>query len=181
MTCIVGWVENDKICIGGDSAGVAGYDMQIRADEKVFKNGEMIFGFTSSFRMGQLLRFSLTLPKKKEEQDDYDYMCTDFINAVRTCLKSGGYAKVKEGEESGGCFIVGFRNNLYNIEDDFQVGRTTKPYHAVGCGESFALGTCLAIEKTNIKLSLKNKVKLALESAYEFSAGVRPPYHFVEI
>ena len=71
MTCIVAWLEDEKICIGGDSAGVAVYNMQIRADEKVFKNGEMVFGFTSSFRMGQLLRFSLILPPKKENQDDY--------------------------------------------------------------------------------------------------------------
>ncbi len=181
MTCIVAWAEKGKICIGGDSAGVAGYNMQIRADEKVFKNGEMIFGFTSSFRMGQLLRFSLLLPLKKEKQDNYNYMCTDFINAVRKCLKDGGYASKKEEVESGGCFLVGFRNNIYSIESDFQVGKTTKPYHTVGCGESFALGTCWTLNKMNSKLSLKDKVRTALEVAYEFSAGVRPPYHFVEI
>ena len=180
MTCIVAWLEDEKICIGGDSAGVAGYNMQIRADEKVFKNGEMVFGFTSSFRMGQLLRFSLTLPVKKENQDDYNYMCTDFIDAVRTCLKKGGYAKLKEGEETGGCFIVGFRGNLYNIEDDFQVGKTTLPYHAVGCGESFSLGAC-HILATIPSLSLKTKVERALDVAFHFSAGVRPPYHIIEI
>jgi len=179
MTCIVAWAEEDKICIGGDSAGVAGYRMQIRADEKIFKNGEMVFGFTSSFRMGQLLRFSLNLPSKKEKQDDYDYMCTDFINAVRDCLKKGGYATIKDGEDRGGCFIVGFRNNLYNIESDFQVGKTIKPYHAIGCGESFALGACQIMTKTS--LPLKIKVQKALEIAYDFSAGVRPPYHFIEI
>ena len=181
MTCIVAWTEKGKICIGGDSAGVAGYSMYIRADEKVFKNGEIIFGFTSSFRMGQLLRFSLTLPPKKENQGDYNYMCSDFINAVRLCLKTGGYAKVKEGEESGGMFIVGFRGNIYTIESDFQVGRQIKPYNACGCGESFALATCWTLDKMNAKMSLKNKVKIALESAFEFSAGVRPPYHFIEI
>ena len=38
MTCIAGLVDsNGDIYIGGDSAGVAGYDLTIRADEKVFK------------------------------------------------------------------------------------------------------------------------------------------------
>ena len=52
MTCIVGLVENGKVYIGGDSAGVAGLDVRMRSDEKVFTKGNMIFGYTSSFRMG---------------------------------------------------------------------------------------------------------------------------------
>jgi ATP-dependent protease HslVU (ClpYQ) peptidase subunit len=62
MTCIVGMVENGKVYIGGDSAGVSGFDYHIREDQKVFQNGDMIFGFTSSFRMGQLLQYSLKIP-----------------------------------------------------------------------------------------------------------------------
>ncbi len=180
MTCIVGWVENDKICIGGDSAGVAGYNMHIRADEKVFKNGEMLFGFTSSFRMGQLLRFSLNMPSMKEKQDVYRYMCTDFVDAVRECLKKGGYARKINEEERGGCFIVGFRGKLYSIESDFQVGKVFDNFCSVGCGESFALGTCYAV-KDNKKLSIKQKVKMALKSAHHFSAGVRPPFCIKEL
>ena len=45
MTCIIGLVENSKVYIGGDSAGVAGYGLSVRADEKVFKKGDFIFGF----------------------------------------------------------------------------------------------------------------------------------------
>ncbi len=39
MTCIVGLVDNGKVYIGGDSAGCAGYDVRIREDQKVFRNG----------------------------------------------------------------------------------------------------------------------------------------------
>ena len=48
--------------IGGDRAGVAGLSLTVRADEKVFQNGEFLMGFTTSFRMGQLLRYSLKPP-----------------------------------------------------------------------------------------------------------------------
>ena len=57
MTCIVGLVDNGKIYMGGDSAGVSNLDIRIRADQKVFKTGEFIMGFTSSFRMGDLLKY----------------------------------------------------------------------------------------------------------------------------
>ena len=64
MTCIAAITEKGKVYMGGDSAGVSGYDITIRADEKVFKNGQCVFGFTSSFRMGQLLCYKFKVPVK---------------------------------------------------------------------------------------------------------------------
>ncbi len=54
MTAIVGLVHNATVYIGGDSAGVSGYSMTVRADSKVFTIGPYLMGFTTSFRMGQL-------------------------------------------------------------------------------------------------------------------------------
>jgi len=34
MTAIAGIIENGSVWIGGDSAGVSGYSLDIRADEK---------------------------------------------------------------------------------------------------------------------------------------------------
>jgi len=63
MTCIVGIQHDGRVYIGGDSAGVAGYSITSRADAKVFTVGPYVMGFTSSFRMGQLLRYGLKAPK----------------------------------------------------------------------------------------------------------------------
>lgn len=62
MTCIVGLVDKGSIYMGGDSAGVAGLSVTTRADEKVFLNGPFIMGFTTSFRMGQILRYKFVPP-----------------------------------------------------------------------------------------------------------------------
>ena len=69
MTCIVGYLDKKtkKVTIGGDSAGVAGLDITIRKDEKVFKVDNFIIGCTSSFRMIQLLRFSFKPPEIKQK------------------------------------------------------------------------------------------------------------------
>ena len=109
MTCIVGLVHEGSVYIGGDSAGVAGYGLTVRADEKVFTNGDFVMGFTSSFRMWQLLRYSLKPPKYHPDVDLIEYMVTAFVNAVRECLKTGGYAKKDKEEETAGTFLVGFR------------------------------------------------------------------------
>ncbi len=180
MTCIVGLEHDGKVSIGGDSAGVDGaLKIQIRADEKVFINGPMIFGFTSSFRMGQLLRYSLKVPEQYPSQDDYAFMCTAFINAVRECLKLGGYTQVKDGVDTGGFFLAGYKGKLYQVECDFQVGRSTKVFDAVGCGESFALGAMLMT--MGQQMSAEDRIRKALEAAAELSAGVAPPFHILTI
>src|SRR5262245_34038271 len=107
MTCIVGFVEGRSVWIGGDSAGVGGYDLTVRADEKVCRNGPMLFWFTSSFRMGQLLRYGLTVPERFPSMDVDKFMVTTFVDAVRECLKGHGWAEKRNEQERGGCFLVG--------------------------------------------------------------------------
>ena len=123
MTCIVGLVHSRAVYIGGDSAGVdRHYGLVIRNDRKVFRNGPFVMGFTSSFRMGQLLMHDFTPPIPREGVDVFEYMVTEFIDTARERMKRGGFARIKEGTEEGGTFLVGFRGRLFNIQDDFQVG-----------------------------------------------------------
>jgi ATP-dependent protease HslVU (ClpYQ) peptidase subunit len=178
MTCIAAVVHDNVVYMGADSAGVAGSDLTIRADQKVFINGEFLIGFTSSFRMGQLLRYAFEPPKYREDEKDlYKYMVTDFVNAVRKCLKDGGYAQVDKGEEIGGWFLVGIRGRLFKIESDYQVGESVLPYEAVGCGEAYALGVFSVTDKVDPE----ERIKLALGSAESFSAGVRAPFVILKI
>jgi len=181
MTCIVGFVDkNGRVFMGGDSAGVGGLDIRIRSDVKVFRNGEMLIGYTSSFRMGQLLRFKLKIPEQGKHISDYEYMCTLFIDAVRKCLNENGYSKIMNNEETVGTFLVGYKNKIYRIATDLQVGSTFDNYDSCGCGESYALGSIFA-QKELHKISGETKVKNALKCAENFSAGVRSPFTILSI
>ena len=176
MTCIVGYLDKKtkKVTIGGDSAGVEELNIIIRKDEKVFKVDDFIFGCTSSFRMIQLLRFSFKPPEIKSK-NIYEYMCTDFINAVRECFKNGGYLqKYSDGDEKGGTFLVAYKNRLFRIENDFQVAESLNGIDAVGCGANYALGSLHILAKQN--LTPKEKVLKSLETASFFSAGVSKPF-----
>ncbi|OFW63650.1 MAG: hypothetical protein A2Y74_04410, partial [Actinobacteria bacterium RBG_13_63_9] len=117
MTCVVGLVDKGSVCIGADSAGVQGWALTVRADEKVFRRGPFLMGFTTSFRMGQLLRYRLDVPDQAGP-DVPEFMATVFIDAVRECLKAGGWATVKDGNETGGGFLVGYRGRLFTIGND---------------------------------------------------------------
>lgn len=175
MTVIVGLVDGNTVVMGGDSAGVSGKDITVRRDSKVFTVGEFVIGFTSSFRMGQLLRFSFVPPVHPEDVDVEQFMCTSFVNAVRDCLKTGGYAWKTSDEESGGEFLVGYRGRLFKICSDYQVGESLDGYDACGCGESYALGVLAA----TVMWSADRRVTAALEIAAKFSSGVRGPFNVI--
>ncbi len=178
MTCIVGCVESGKVIIGGDSAGVDGsYNLSVRSDVKVFRNGPMIMGFTSSFRMGQLLRYAFQPPQRHPDTDVYQYMVTTFVDAVRDCLKRGGYARQDAGEESGGFFLVGYAGRLFEIQSDYEVAEVSDGFMAVGCGAPIALGAMYA----TMGRPGRERITTALCAAERLSAGVRGPYTIEEL
>lgn len=176
MTCIVGLVHDGTVWIGGDSAGVSGWALTVRADEKVFTNGPFVMGFTSSFRMGQLLRYNLEVPRRTRRVSVDEFMHTVFVDAVRKTLKDGGYAKVESGREEGGDFLVGYAGRLFAVQSDFQVSRTRARFDAVGCGADVARGYLTAIAGT---LPPEVACRRALRAAEQWSAGVRGPFRVV--
>jgi ATP-dependent protease HslVU (ClpYQ) peptidase subunit len=183
MTCIVGIIdkENKKVYIGGDSAGVAGLSISIRKDPKVFKRGKFIFGFTSSFRMGQLLMCGdMDLKKQKPDEDTYVYMVTTFVDAIRHLFKKGGYLVIENTEESGGTFLVGYKNRLFCIESDFQVAEVYDDYYSVGCGVNYALGS-LYTTQGQLNLTPEERINKALSAAEYHNGGVRGPFNIVSI
>lgn len=173
MTCIVGLVDGDRVWMGGDSAGVSGLDITVRADTKVFRNGDMLIGFTNSFRMGQLLAYKLAPPQHERDQDVFRYMVVDFVDAVRACLKDGGYAQRSNDVESGGTFLVAYEGRLFSVQSDYQVGEAVRGYHAIGCGADYALGSLAS----TVGLPAEERVRKALECAELFSGGVRSPFN----
>ncbi|GAA5196193.1 hypothetical protein GCM10023322_64560 [Rugosimonospora acidiphila] len=172
MTAIVGLVHQGAVFIGGDSAGVSDWNLAVRADAKVFRKDMYLFGFTTSFRMGQLIRYSLQLPDP--EGDLVGFMATRFVDALRDCLKSGGWAKKENDREEGGTFLVGVRGRLFAVYDDYQLSMPADGFAAVGCGDQVALGALYATADTGMKP--RKRIKVALSAAERFSAAVRSPF-----
>lgn len=173
MTAIVGVQHGGRVYIGGDSAGVAGTTITSRADTKVFTVGRYLIGFTWSFRMGQLLRYSLKAPAPKGNLDRF--MATTFTDAVRDCWDKGGFLLNQSGREEGGAFLVGVDGVLYSFESDHQVCRSLDGYMALGCGDKFALGSLYSTRVTE-RDRPRWRVRQALEAATHHSTGVCGPF-----
>jgi hypothetical protein len=180
MTCIVGLVdaETGTVWMGGDSAGVAGTDLAIRKDVKVFRNGDYLIGFTSSFRMGQILHYRFVPPTPHPDADLDAFMATTFVDAVRDCLKRYGYAQIINNQDNGGSFLVAYQGRLFQIQSDFQVAETMIGYDACGCGDNLALGALWATQQC---FDPELRVLVALNAAAAHSAAVAAPFTVLKL
>jgi ATP-dependent protease HslVU (ClpYQ) peptidase subunit len=183
LTCIVAVAKDGKTWMGGDSAGVCDLSLVQRADAKVFEKDGYLFGFTSSFRMGQLLRYRLSVPRRHADEDLMAFMATSFVDAVRDCLKEHGFARIENGVEEGGTFLVAVEGRIFRVCDDYQIGESVHPYDACGCGEEIARGALFAMHNdysNRTKVAPRIMVDRALKAAEMFSGGVRGPFRVIE-
>jgi ATP-dependent protease HslVU (ClpYQ) peptidase subunit len=173
MTCVVGLAQKGRVWIGVDSASVQGWTRRTTNLRKVFRSGPFLIGYTTSFRMGQILEHHLAVPHQEEDQDNRSFMVTKFVECVRALLREKGFSKVESNSESGGQFLVGYRGTLYSIQSDYQVGEMSEGLDSVGSGSEFALGAMKALEK----LSPTRRIRRALEISAHFNMGVCAPFY----
>lgn len=180
MTAIVGLVHDGDVYMGGDAAGATDNYIASRTDPKVFQNGPFMMGFTSSFRMGQLLKYAFEAPTPPvSEEDLMKFMATQFIDAIRSCLRNGGWSEMEKMRETGGNFLVATKGRLFEIEADFQVNEERQGYAACGSGALLALGSLHTTRMTEFgrpDFGPFKRVELALRAAEAHNPRVCGPY-----
>ena len=174
MTCIVGIEHKDGVLLAADSMSSNHYSADVASVAKLFRVGQHGFGFTSSWRMGDLLRYHLALPDPPAK-DLHRHLVTVAIPAIRACLKEGGFATVNNGVETGGSFLIAVRGQLFTIDTDFQVARSSHKYDAVGSGSLAALGALSA----TIGGDPRARATAALVAAEKHTCHVRRPWRFL--
>jgi ATP-dependent protease HslVU (ClpYQ) peptidase subunit len=180
MTCIIALESGGKVYMGGDSSSVSHDWMKVQPvlNPKVFQVGEMLIGYTSSFRMGQLLQYHLDLPARLSNEDDMTWLVTRFIPAVRECFRQHGFLWVSSEREAGGEFLIGYRGKIFRVDSDFQVSQPRESFASIGCGEQYALAAMAAYEETN-QYEPVDRIEAALSIAEHFSPGVVGPYTII--
>jgi len=170
MTAIVAIAVDGKVWMGGDSAGSSGYSIYTYKNPKVFINNKFIIGYTTSFRMGQLLEYEFSPPDEIVGESDLKYMIKRVVPVIKSLFKSHDF----DTENIGGNFIIGYNGNLFEIQRDYHIIELDKPYNACGCGEDLALGSLHSTEK--YEKDPRVRIEMALDAASEFNSAVRKPY-----
>ncbi len=177
MTCIVAYKGKESLFIGGDRQGSAGHYISSRKKAKVFlkdfrreiapdqdnsllRTNKMIMGYTSSFRMGDILEHVFESPDLPQGMDEEKYMVKLFIPALIGCYTDNQWLKIVNEIPEGGKFIVGFNNRLFTVERDFQVSEEESYYIAIGCGADLAKGAFSAMEEIDAVINIEDRIKI---------------------
>jgi hypothetical protein len=130
--------------------------------------------------MGQLLQFKLEPPDHPAGMSTFEFLVTLFVDRVRSCLRTGGFAKRKEEQELAGSFLLGYRGSLFSMDSDYQVARAADGISAVGCGAHIALGALHALNAiaplNPDKLTPHKRLEIALDAAQRWNSAVRSPF-----
>ena len=178
MTCIIGLEREGVLWIGGDSAAYREDEVNARADPKVWKSGKFIFGFSGSFRIGQLLRWGFKPPKNNRDSD-IEYMVIDFVDAIKSLLEEKGAAsKSESGDSFDAEIIVGYKRRLYVIESDFNVSSRTDTYVSSGGGAPYALGAMWVLESQGT-LPPDQVIEKALSASAQYCPSVKVPFSII--
>lgn len=135
MTCIIGYIDENGIGhMAGDTAGTS-VGSHYRVDNvhaKVFRNGEMLIGYTTSFRMGQILEHDFVAPERNDGLTDYQYMVKQVVPAIRKAFVEGNY--MGKEDKDGGTFLIIYRGKLFVLQDDFSVFERPRNFDSCGSG-----------------------------------------------
>jgi hypothetical protein len=171
-------VEGGTVYMAGDSGQFSGWDVTALPGGKVYEKGGCLFGSAGYARFRQLIQHHLVVPFKGDLGLD-EWAVTKLVPAMRALLKDHGHATVTNAMESHeSVLLVGAEGRLLKVGGDYTVTEAT-PYGAVGCGQDFALGVLYATADKGAEPF--DRLRLALEAAGHFSAGVREPYTFLKL
>ncbi len=184
MTCIVGIRSSAGVLIAGDSIGTNRTTSEVRVDPKVFAEGSLAFGHTTSFRWGQIVQFyslpALARGKSAPTAADdlYRWAVTVFVPQVRSDLAEHGWLRKEHEREEGGRALVAVGDRLFAVHSDFQIAEAAGCYVAVGSGAEVALGALyarLGDAAAVPKRQATSAAELAIRAAAHHSAHVRLP------
>lgn len=195
MTCIVGLISQGDVWIGGDSAAATDWHVRHISQPKLFflngalQDGDInypggckfLIGYTSSFRMGQLIEHCFTPPLYHKDEPEMPYFVQRFVPALQETLKDGGFSKIENNVVEGGEFLIGFNRKLFKVQTNFQVLQYLDGYDACGCGEEYALGALRVMQFIDANHSPERAIRIALATAGYFSPYVCEPYHVLHL
>lgn len=175
MTCIIAHTNGTSSFIAGDKLGSNGFTKSVQAEPKVFekefiKHNEdgltrtkevMALGYTTSFRMGQLLNYNLNLPEQVAGETFAQYLVLKVIPIIRQMFKEEWGSRDASQDVGGGQFIILHNHTIYEVQEDFSVLQPKTQITAVGSGTYHAIAAMAAYLEVQdeTKVHLHNRVE----------------------
>lgn len=179
MTCIAAIVDKKGVGhIACDSVASNYATKSVYVTPKIFTVGDMLFGFTDSYRMGQILQHQLDLPPAAMGQSFESWLHVDFVEAVRQVLKSNGYLYVEHNEETAGNFLIVVSGRIFTMQEDMSLLESQDCFQSVGSGEDYARATMNALLNHGVT-NPQRILTEAIEAAIKYVPSVGGEIHML--
>lgn len=137
MTIVIAYKHEDKVYMCSDMKASSDNYQHIETYPKIFsvncKYGRIYIGYTTSFRMAQIIQNEL--PQYKEPFDIYNV-----VEFIREKLAEKGFSTIDNNEHIGGQFIIVYCGEMWLVEHNFQYLQPSRNYIAIGAGAEYAYG-----------------------------------------
>lgn len=159
MTTIVGVETKKGFILAADSQTTEGERAYISKEiPKIVEVGEYVLTGAGTSRYCDIVTYGWE-PPVYDGTNLYKFMILKFIPAMRKIHEETGYL-LKEGE--GATFLVGLKNKLFYICEDYSVLRTNSKIYAMGTGGNWAVGALCA--GASIEEAMKIAIKFDINS-----------------
>jgi ATP-dependent protease HslVU (ClpYQ) peptidase subunit len=180
LTCIVAFktIEGHSV-IAGDFMASNGHNFAKVANSKVFNKSEnCAVGYTSSFRMGQILEHYWTLPARMCDQELDSYVNVTVVESLRAVFSKYGYG-IKDGiEDLGGNFILLYEDRIYEVQYNYSVLDYDSEIISIGSGSDAAQGALYALLPVSTA-DLDNLLAKVFEATSLVTATVSPEFSYI--
>lgn len=192
MTCIAAYAEQDRgVALAADSGAVGdSLSRHAHTDKLVVKEvgfdladglskshveHEVAFGFTTSWRFGNLLSKRLTGAAVSGgfHTDLEAWVVSALVPKARALLGEAGYLEVKNERERGGMCLVGISDALFQINENFGVCRVD--WTCIGAAHEIGTGALGALARGSEQKTPNEMVREAVRVATEYHKDARAP------
>lgn len=180
MTCIVGVSKEGTVWLGGDRAAVDnGLSRTIIGDPKVFLLGELGVGVCGLPKVMDAVAHAIQLPKQRTGTPRA-FLVGELVPALRSGLKALDCTTEEPGYGTcfSGAMLLGYRGEVYTLEGNFQLVKSSRGYASVGSGAELARGSLAETWRLD---SPRKQVLAALRAAADGNAGVSAPFDVVVV
>lgn len=147
MTTVLAIEKAGDVTFASDSQVSVGGAKHPDSFQKVFRNGDEVFGLAGRVRAGNVLRFMDVPrldPKVKGAEVDR-WVTVELIPAMQHALTEAKAAEDEKGQlDSESHVLAAVRGRCYRIGADFSWFRTGTGVYGIGSGSDFAMGALLA-------------------------------------
>ena len=182
MTLIVGLADGGHVYMGTDSAEAGVDNLSVRRDPQIVWKGSFFFGVPGSYRLENLVRYSLVAPASAPGADLRQLLVDEVAAPLRKWAMEGAFSPTVRAKAKGtgdpdyrefeALMLVGHQGRLFTIGADGQVVESLDGYDAAGTGDEPALGTLRATRSQSPEL----RVFAALHASEYLTGAVRAPF-----